>query len=141
VPSFSKKSQAILETCNIDIQRVFNMAIKFIDMKPLEGYRSPGKQFEYYKKGRKQLEDGTWEKIGSTITNIDGIKRKGNHNYEPSRAIDIVPYPVDWKDINRFFRMAGIVQVIAVDLAVTLDWGGDWTRFKDYPHFELKEND
>lgn len=31
-----------------------------------------------------------------------------------------------WKQVAEFFKSKGFV------------WGGDWTSFKDYPHFEVK---
>jgi hypothetical protein len=32
------------------------------------------------------------------------------------------------------------VKAAAEELGVALDWGGDWKKFKDGPHFELDRN-
>ena len=69
----------------------------------------------------------------------------GMHNSKPSRAVDCVPYPIDWTDRERFTLFAGFVLGVAARMGITLRWGGDWNmnfevkdnRFDDFPHFEL----
>jgi peptidoglycan L-alanyl-D-glutamate endopeptidase CwlK len=136
MPKFSKKSMDRLATCHDDIQKVMNEAIKEFDFTVLSGYRSPDEQFELYKQGR-ELIDGKWVKVGKTVTNVDGTNVLSNHNYNPSRAIDIAPYPIDWDNIDRFIAMSNVVLKCAKELDIELEWGGNW-RMKDYPHFELK---
>jgi peptidoglycan L-alanyl-D-glutamate endopeptidase CwlK len=62
---------------------------------------------------------------------------KGRHNYRPALAADLAPYPLDWNDTARFEALAKVVLACAKRLGVPLTWGGDWKRFKDFPHFEL----
>jgi peptidoglycan L-alanyl-D-glutamate endopeptidase CwlK len=133
---FSKKSLDRLATCHDDIQKVMNEAIKEFDFTVLSGHRSPDEQFELYKQGR-ELVDGKWVKTGKTVTNVDGTNVLSNHNYNPSRAVDIAPYPIDWDNIDRFIAMSNVVLKCAKELDIELEWGGNW-RMKDYPHFELK---
>jgi peptidoglycan L-alanyl-D-glutamate endopeptidase CwlK len=135
MPKLSQRSLDRLNTCHPDIQAVVNEAIKHFDFTVLSGFRSPKEQLELYKQGR-EFKDGKWVKVGKTVTNVDGINVKSNHNYSPSRAVDIAPYPVDWDDIGRFKQMAVVVMGCANKLSIKLTWGGDW-RMKDYPHFEL----
>ena len=135
MPKFSQKSSNRLNTCHPDIQKVMNEAIKHFDFAVLSGFRSPKEQLELYKQGR-EFKDGKWVKVGRVVTNVDGVNTKSNHNYSPSRAIDIAPYPIDWDDIERFEQMAVVVIDCANKLGVELVWGGDW-HMKDYPHFEL----
>lgn len=56
-------------------------------------------------------------------------------------AIDLAPYPVDWKDTGRFMLMASLMFRAANEMGgaqvVPLEWGGHWPKFKDYPHFQL----
>ncbi len=132
---FSQKSSNRLNTCHPDIQKVMNEAIKHFDFTVLSGFRSPNEQLELYKQGR-ELKDGKWVRVGKTVTNVDGVNTKSKHNYSPSQAIDIAPYPIDWDDIERFEQMAVVVMYCANKLGIKLTWGGDW-RMKDYPHFEL----
>jgi peptidoglycan L-alanyl-D-glutamate endopeptidase CwlK len=135
MPSFSKRSLDRLATCHPDIQKVMNESIKHSDFTVLSGFRSPNEQLELYKQGR-ELKDGKWIRVGKTVTNVDGVNTKSKHNYSPSQAIDIAPYPIDWDDIERFEQMAVVVMYCAKKLGIKLIWGGDW-RMKDYPHFEL----
>jgi peptidoglycan L-alanyl-D-glutamate endopeptidase CwlK len=70
---------------------------------------------------------------------------KGRHNSSPSNAVDVVPYPVDWGDRERFHLFAGFVIGIAKSMNINLRWGGDWNmnwevddnKFDDFPHFEI----
>jgi peptidoglycan L-alanyl-D-glutamate endopeptidase CwlK len=36
-----------------------------------------------------------------------------------------------------YHRIAFAVKSAAIELGVKIDWGGDWTTFKDGPHFQL----
>jgi peptidoglycan L-alanyl-D-glutamate endopeptidase CwlK len=136
MPNFSQRSLDRLATCHDDIQKVMNESIKEFDFTVLSGYRSPDEQFELYKQGR-ELIDSKWVKTGKTVTNVDGTNVLSNHNYNPSRAIDIAPYPINWDNIDRFIAMSNVVLKCAKELDIELEWGGNW-RMKDYPHFELK---
>lgn len=136
MPAFGNKSLDKLKTCHPDIQKVMLEAIKEVDFTVICGVRTPDEQFELYKQGR-TLQDGKWIKTGATVTNIDGKSKKSEHNYTPSRAIDIAPYPIDWNNTKRFLDLSKVVLRVAKELGIDLDWGGDWTSFKDYPHYEL----
>jgi hypothetical protein len=59
------------------------------------------------------------------------------HNVWLSRAVDVVPWPIDWDDIERFKALAGIIKDRADLLKIKVVWGGDWVNFLDYPHWEL----
>lgn len=54
------------------------------------------------------------------------------------KAVDIVPYPVDWNSIPKFLKIADAMKKAAKELGVSIVYGGDWAASKDYPHFELK---
>ena len=137
MPSFSKKSKAILATCDPDIQAVLNLAITRTDFTVLYGTRTEEEQFKLFKIGRK-LVKGVWTIIGKTVTNLDGKVKKSKHNYSPSLAVDVAPYPIDWDDISRFKRLASIIKECAEELDIEIVWGGDW-KMRDYPHFEIKD--
>lgn len=132
---FSRTSEARLATCDSRLQVVVRELIKLYDVTVLEGHRSPARQNELYQQGR--------TKPGKIITNIDGIRRLGMHNHNPSRAVDLVPFPIDWADRERFTHMAGIAFGIAHTHGIALRWGGDWNMDDDFgdgwdlPHLEL----
>lgn len=132
---FSKKSLEKLNLAHKNLQIILKEAIKEIDFTIICSTRTQAEQFELFKQGR-ILKDGKWIKIGATVTNIDGINKKSKHNYNPSLAIDIVPFPIDWNNINRFQELAKVIKRIAKEKNIKIIWGGDW-KMKDYPHFEL----
>jgi len=43
---------------------------------------------------------------------------------------------VRW-DWPLYLRLSKIVKQAARDVGVTIEWGGDWTSFKDGPHYQL----
>lgn len=134
---FSKRSRDNLATADVKLQTLFNEVIKKIDCTVICGKRTIEEQFELYKKGR-LFKDGKWVKVGTTVTNIDGKLKKSKHNYSPSKAVDVVPYPLDWNDLDSFKRLGEVVKSTAKELDIEISWGGDWISFKDYPHYEIK---
>jgi peptidoglycan LD-endopeptidase CwlK len=87
-------------------------------------YRSPEEQLELYAIGRTLP--------GKIVTQL---KSGSKHNTLPSRAFDIAfqkDGKVTW-DKKHFIRFAAIVK--SINPAV--EWGGDWKKFKDYPHFQI----
>ena len=94
--SFGVNSMKQYSTLHNDLQLILDHTILkcAVDFSLVEGYRPPEKQFEYFKKGRKQQPDGSWVVANKkeVITNIDGYKVKGKHNYNPSIAVDIAVY-------------------------------------------------
>jgi len=136
---FSKKSLSNLESCHQDLQTLFKAVLPKIDITIIEGHRTVERQQELYAQGR--------TKAGKIVTNIDGFRQKGKHNMKPSLAVDVVPYPIDWNDIDRFKHLANVVKDTWLNLkqsgqvANKLTWGGDWVTLKDYPHWEIQLTD
>ena len=135
MPKFSKTSKERLSTCNWNLVVLFNEVIKTFDCKVICGHRTKEKQEEAFNK--------KFSKVHYP---------NSKHNSSPSMAVDVVPYPVDWKDTNRMKFFAGYVLGIAQKLLDEkrmthkvisgLDWDADTelkdTTFKDHPHFQLK---
>lgn len=74
---------------------------------------------------------------------------EGKHNALPgekARAVDIHPYPIDFKDTRRYYILGGIMMAISSFKRIPIRWGGDWDgdgtltdqTFNDLPHFELR---
>lgn len=80
-------------------------------------------------------------------------------------AIDLAPYPIDWKDYASFIRVAHCVRCAAIEKGVLITWGAVWDKhlndlgpnleaeveayanrrramgrhaFLDYPHFQYE---
>jgi ribosome recycling factor len=133
---FSKRSLDNLATAEEKLQVLFNEVIKEIDCTVIYGHRTPEEQFELFKQGREK-KDGWWVKVGKTVTNLDGNIKKSKHNYFPSKAVDVVPFPLDWNNIESFKNLAVIVKKKAKELNIDVEWGGDW-QMKDFPHWQVK---
>lgn len=129
MPAFSTKSLARLETCHPSLQRIAKMAIVRYDFVVLCGHRSKAEQEDAYERGVSKLR---WP--------------ASKHNQAPSLAMDLAPYPIDWRDVKAFHDLARIILEEAAKIDVKLRWGGDWNgngrqdeKFIDMPHFELVE--
>ncbi len=125
--TFGRGSIDQLATCDQRLQDLFNEVIKIIDCKVLEGHRGQAAQDLAYHTGKSQKPWPT-----------------GRHNKMPSMAVDVAPYPIDWNNAQRFRDFAKIVLHKAVDLGITIRWGGDWdgnpctpNHFDDLVHFEI----
>lgn len=129
MPQFGKISKEKLETCHPALQQVFNEVIKSYDCTVLCGFRDREAQNEAFRTGVSKLQ---WP--------------YGEHNKSPSMAVDVVPYPIDWKNTKRFYHFAGFVLGVAQSMGIKLRWGGDWNSnniledqtFFDLPHFEVE---
>jgi hypothetical protein len=125
---YSQYSVDRLITCHQDIQKVAYQIINAIDARVLWGFRDEEAQNEAYEQGNSEKQ---WP--------------YSKHNTFPSLAIDIVPYPLDWKDTKSFYYLAGHMLMAADVLGINLRWGGDWNmndnlndqRFFDLAHYEL----
>ena len=128
MPRFGKRSKERLATCHPKLQEVFNEVIKFVDCSVLEGHRSGERQDKLFEEGKTKVK-----------------YPNGRHNANPSNAVDVAPYPIDWDDRERFHLFAGFVLGMAYSMDISLRWGGDWNQnfevddnqFDDFPHFEL----
>tara|TARA_R110002126_G_scaffold5344_1_gene28253 strand:+ start:230 stop:622 length:393 start_codon:yes stop_codon:yes gene_type:complete len=130
MPRFGTRSKSRLHTCDGRLIELFNKVVKEFDCTVIEGHRGKDAQNEAYNKGNSKLKFPN-----------------GKHNKSPSVAVDVAPYPIDWKDRDRFHYFGGYVLGIAKSLGLNIRWGGDWdqdtqtkdNKFDDLVHFEIKE--
>ena len=102
MPSYSDTSLKKLATCHDDIILICNTVINIMDVSIREGNRTLEKQQEYFNKG---------------YSKCDGINKRSYHQYTPSMAVDIVPYPTLYNNDNREFqRLAKIMFNVSQDL-------------------------
>ena len=135
MPNYSNSSKEKLESTHQDLQTIFHYVIKHFDNTIVCGERTREKQEEAF--------DNGFSKVHYP---------NSKHNSHPSMAVDSVPYPIEWENVNRMRVYAGYVLGIARmlkdygDISHELRWGGDWDsdtvlkdqRFNDFPHFELR---
>jgi len=125
---FSDHSQTNLDTCDPILGAVFTDVLALIDHSVIEGYRLEARQAELFANGKTKVEFP-----------------HSKHNRLPSMAVDAVPYPIDWDDVERMCFFAGLVIATGIKHGVDIRWGGDWDRdgqrkdnnFDDLAHFEL----
>ena len=116
----SAKSLSRLEGVHPDLVKVVHRAIEnsTVDFAILEGLRTPERQQQLVK-------------AGASLT------LKSRHL--TGHAVDlgaIVGGQVRW-DWPLYYKISEAMKDAARDLKVPITWGGDWTMFKDGPHFEL----
>lgn len=111
------KSLQKLQGVHPDLVAVVKRAIEITeqDFSVIEGLRSYERQRELVNKG------------ASTTM---------NSRHLTGHAVDIAPYPLSW-DWQYFYPIADAMKDAAQELGIDLEWGGDWTSFKDGPHWQL----
>jgi peptidoglycan L-alanyl-D-glutamate endopeptidase CwlK len=139
MPKFSRKSAARLVGCHSDLATLFHEVVKATDCTVICGARGKEEQEEAVRTGHSKAR---WP---FSLHNVDGATRR------TSWAADVVPYPIDWNDRQRFAAFAAVVIETAERLRAAnrmryaVRWGGDWDgdgdwrdeRFLDMPHYEL----
>ena len=121
MPSFGKRSQEKLQDCDPRIQLVLQEAIKHYDFSVLEGYRTEEKQQEYFESGASKVQ-----------------YPNSKHNLCPAMAVDVVPYPIDWDNLQRFKELSKVIKTACETVGVdNLHWGFDLWQW-DMPHWEIR---
>lgn len=98
-----------------------------------QGVRTVEEQQKLYAEGRTIP--------GKIVTNCDGIKHKSNHQVKPDGlgyAFDIavlINNKITW-DKQYYIEIGKAVEELMREYRI--EWGGNWEKLKDYPHFELK---
>ena len=122
---FGKRSKQRLKGVDVKLVNVLNELIKIMDVTIIEGLRTQERQNKLVKQGASKT------KFSKHIL---------------GKAVDVAPYPIDWKDRDRFHYMGGMIRGIAKQLNVPVRWGGDWdsdgetkdNSFDDLVHVEIK---
>lgn len=130
MPKFGRTSMNNLSKVDNDLIEVLDEAIKHYDFSVIWGYRNEEQQNQMY---------------------ADGATRNpwptSNHNQNPSRAVDIVPYPNGYEASEReFCELATYIYAAALRRAIDIKWGGHWVNYtgkgfndRDWAHWELDE--
>ena len=146
MPNFGTRSKEQLETCHPDLQVIFNAVITVVDCSVVCGHRNKADQERAFEEG-----------------NSKAHFPDGKHNSDPSTAVDVYPFPIDFKDLPRFYWFAGWVLAKAEilrnvgEITHKIKWGGNWKGLNegkidfsynklpkvldDLPHFELIDHD
>ena len=143
-----ENSRKRLDTCHPDIQLVVEEGLKAsqVDFGVACGHRPVSEQQALYAQGRTEP--------GQIVTYVDGVNKKSDHNYNPSRAVDLYAW-VNGKALwsERYLTyIAGVLTATAARLYAEgrishrWKWGANWDRdgqivsdhgFVDYPHHAI----
>jgi peptidoglycan L-alanyl-D-glutamate endopeptidase CwlK len=118
--SFGAKSLSKMTGLHPDLKKVLHRAIQLteVDFSIIEGLRTLERQ--------KQL-------VAS------GASKTLNSRHLDGHAVDIAPYmngEIRW-DWPLYNKLAKAMKAAAKEVGVPIEWGGDWLRFKDGPHWQL----
>lgn len=118
--SLSSVSRKNLTGVHPDLVKVVERAIELtaVDFRVIEGLRTLARQKQLVAKGASQ-----------TLRS----------RHLTGHAVDlaaIVGGTVRW-DWPLYDRIAVAMKQAAEDVGVPIEWGGDWARFKDGPHYQL----
>lgn len=102
--------------------------------KVISVHRTPADQFALFKQGR-TFRNGTWVKTGAVVTNLDGYVKQSRHNSLPATAMDIGIF-----NGSTYLGNSQLYKHVKEGKKFGLDWGGDWSSFKDQPHLEIPTN-
>jgi peptidoglycan L-alanyl-D-glutamate endopeptidase CwlK len=120
----SARSRSRLTGVHPDMVRVVERAIQLtdVDFAVIEGVRTLEKQRGYVASGASQ-----------TL----------NSRHLTGHAVDLAAYvgkELRW-DWPLYHKIAAAMKQAAVELSISIVWGGDWKKFPDGPHFELSRKD
>ena len=129
MPRFGKRSKSKLATCDDELQNLFYEVVKYFDCSVIIGHRGEKDQNKAFDEGKSKVR-----------------YPKGKHNSNPSTAVDVAPYPINWDDRERFIYFGGFVKGVALEMGIPLCWRGDKNNdtqlsdnnFDDLVHFELR---
>jgi peptidoglycan LD-endopeptidase CwlK len=118
--TLSQRSEARLQGVHPDLVRVVRRALTLseVDFAVVEGLRTPERQAELLKAG------------ASTTLNSRHIT---------GHAVDLAPViggEIRW-DWPPFHKIASAMKAAALLERVPVEWGGDWRKFRDGPHWQL----
>src|SRR6056297_2404138 len=123
---WSSRSLGNLKGIHPHLRSVMEEALQssLVDFIVIEGLRTEARQRELVKKG---------------------ASRTMNSRHLTGHAVDLLPIdPTDGQgkfDWPLYYPLAEAVKGEAYALGVSITWGGDWSSFKDGPHFELSWHD
>ena len=124
MPTFGTKSKLHRDTCHPKLQLILDEVILTYDCSVVWGFRDEETQNRFFAEGTSQKQ---WP--------------NSKHNQNPSRAVDVVPYPTMYEDIHEFYVLASHMFRVANKYGIRVVWGGHWRTFKDYAHWELHKDE
>lgn len=123
----------MLQEINRDHDLVDSQLINFYKSFSLELKEKFNKDFRIFEGHRTKERQKVLVKQGFSKT------FNSKHLINPSLAIDIIEFPWTWNGFiltKDYFNFTN--NFLKNDKYKDIEWGGNWTKFKDLPHFQLK---
>lgn len=141
--SFSDTSIKRLKGVHPDLVAIITLALEKskVDFMVIEGVRTQARQNELYSWGRTKVNPNTGKmtKVTWTKNSRHKIQKDGY-----GHAVDLAPYvggKVDWSSSSGNYETLNRAIVEASEeLGIPIEWGGNWTKNKDKPHYQLPLN-
>lgn len=111
------------------------------DFRIIEGVRTLETQKKYYTWGRTVFTNDWGQKVTKPITGCDGIKHLSQHQIQRdgySHAFDIAfigKTQSEAYDLKKFEALSKVARPLMKKYDV--QWGGDWQKYQDRPHWQL----
>ena len=151
--SYNLSQRSLDKLVGVDerLQRVVKRAIQLSkqDFMVLEGVRTRQQCMINYGKGR-TIAQCVAKGVPAQYANPKAAKVTWLNNpfaskHVEGKAVDLVPYPVDWNDLKKFDAIAKAMLQAAKELNVPVRWGANWDADgkprergeSDSPHFEI----
>ena len=147
----SERSLERLQGVHPNLVKVVKRAIEISkqDFMVLEGVRTRKQCMVNYGKGRTIAQcvakGVTAQYANPRAAKVTWLNDPFASKHVTGKAVDLVPYPVDWNDLKKFDAIAQAMLQAAKELGVTIRWGADWDGDgkprergeSDSPHFEI----
>lgn len=147
----SKRSLGNLVGVDARLVAVVKRAIEITsqDFMVIEGVRSKEQCYINYGKGRSVAQctaKGVPIKYAQPkVPKVTSLNNPLASKHVTGKAVDLVPYPLDWNDLAKFDAVAQAMFTAAKELGVFIRWGADWDSDGKYrekgeydsPHFEI----
>ena len=128
--SFDPRSEAniitLIPKAQIEARKFLKLAGANKDVRIISGTRTYDEQDILYNKGR----NGT---PGPIVSNAKG--GQSNHNFGIAWDIGLFDNQGKYITAEAEYKLLGPAIMPGI---TTIEWGGDWISFKDYPHYQLK---
>ena len=132
MPRLGKRSKKRLEGVDARLIALLERVCKYFDITVIEGKRSQERQDLLVEQGKSKTKFG---------------------KHVQGKAVDIAPYPIDWKARDDFHMLGGFILGVANQMGLRVRWGGCWrydslyegqrttktNNFDDLVHIELKD--
>lgn len=141
----STRSLNTLATVNPAMQAVVKRAIEIttVDFMVVQGRRTWDEQARLYGQGRTASQMKTMGlPTAYAQPHLPKVTWTMKSNHLSGNAVDLAAWVnggISWDTNKGYYEAIAVaMKQAAMELCTVIEWGGDWVKTKDYPHFELR---